>query len=68
MELDAKVARKLQTKFEEAMIKVMASMGLKQLPILVGGEHLQAMAAAAVDVYRTVLRNSFDSNTHDPSA
>ena len=62
--MEPKTVAKFESKFEEALIQVIMSMGLKQLPLLPAHHTVKMMAKAAVAVYETAV----DCQTRNRSA
>lgn len=55
--MDPKTVRKLEDKLEDAIAKVICTMGLERLPLLPSHHTMQMMAKAAAAVYEAAVEN-----------
>ncbi len=60
--MDHKTVEKLEGKIEDAIAQVIASMGLKRLPLLPARHTMHLMAKAAVTVYEAAVDNQMDKD------
>lgn len=56
--MDQKTVSKLEGKIEDAIAKIIVTMGLKRLPLLPARQTMHLMAKAAVAVYEAKVGNT----------